>query len=532
MNTSLLFRKRSPLTDDDLPFITGNETHGEIAVRNETGQASVSAIMVRALKCAASGDITNGGIESDKAIATLSHSKSTPGATPGAKFDLTTGTVFIPNGEAEKITYYFGLPFILEALTSNSASIDFLKAYYDLVRHVAAFGFSASVKPALMRAADELYFWVRYKDQPVDPANDRLQAMTIGNSNTDMEGIRRFVTKYPVPISALSNPEDLKDLIERVTGEPLVTPEDPLPVTSISGSLFVGPQMEMLMDAALAEETILLTGPTGSGKTLCVLEFLRLKHPEALFVSMEGKEGMLDVDFLGAYLPQEDNSRKWQDGPLLYAMRAANYIGGVVLFIDEMNRFQSEQQNIFIGLLNRKPGMILSQMGITESVRPDLDYYYVQVPMTSEHVFCPCSALTIIAACNLGAGYTVHRFDHALRRRFDTVIDFEYLPITEEKGMLVTLGLSAKQAEMMAKLAARTREMSSNGELPGCINTAQLLNWGKKIKRQSIGHDLDAIMTQAKLCWADQVCGRDLAGRVNKGAFEGLIDQVKALKLI
>ena len=527
MNTSMLFRKRSPLVEDGLPFITGNENH-EFAAKRNPGEGTASAILIRALKTTVQGEVSAGGFQSGNSVATLSKSKSS-GSSQGASFDLSSGDVYIPNGDADKVTYYFGLPFILQALMSGIDAIDFLMAYYDLLKQYQVHGFGEKIKPALLRAADELYYWVRYGNLEVDPENDRLTAVNIKNSLPASTSIKAFVDSNTVPVKALNELPTLKTLIEEATGElledfgasgsPVAAFAGVAPVSSTPGRAFIGPQYDVLQEAALAGETILLTGPTGSGKTLCVLDYVRNERSESLFVAMEGKEGMLDMDFLGAYLPQEDNTRKWVDGPLLYALRGGNLYGEVVLFVDEINRFQSEQQNIFISLLNRKPGSILRQMGIEDpSIDMDGLYYYVQVPMTSEHVYCPCSNLAIIAACNLGSGYTVHRFDHALRRRFETAIEFDYLPLAQEKEMIVRIGLNAKQAEVMAKLAVRTREMFANGELPGCINTAHLTNWAAKIRRHKIGNDLTTIMEQAKLVWADQVCGRDLTGKINKGA--------------
>lgn len=49
MDTVLLFRKRTPLTDDRLPWLRGSEEHPWTARRNTSGKGVVSAILVRAL---------------------------------------------------------------------------------------------------------------------------------------------------------------------------------------------------------------------------------------------------------------------------------------------------------------------------------------------------------------------------------------------------------------------------------------------------------------------------------------------------
>ena len=54
MDTSLLFRKRAALTDEGLPWLRGDERSAAwCAHRNSTGEAGVSAILIRAVQAAA-----------------------------------------------------------------------------------------------------------------------------------------------------------------------------------------------------------------------------------------------------------------------------------------------------------------------------------------------------------------------------------------------------------------------------------------------------------------------------------------------
>ena len=57
MDTVLLFRKRTPLTDDRLPWLRGSEEHPWAARRNASGKGVVSAILVRALLSALEGSV-------------------------------------------------------------------------------------------------------------------------------------------------------------------------------------------------------------------------------------------------------------------------------------------------------------------------------------------------------------------------------------------------------------------------------------------------------------------------------------------
>lgn len=58
---------------------------------------------------------------------------------------------------------------------------------------------------------------------------------------------------------------------------------------------------------------------------------------DSFLVTIEGKEGLTDLDFIGAILPQENGTRKLVDGPLLHAMRQTR-LEPVLLFLDEVNR--------------------------------------------------------------------------------------------------------------------------------------------------------------------------------------------------
>ena len=55
-------------------------------------------------------------------------------------------------------------------------------------------------------------------------------------------------------------------------------------------------------------ENALLAGPTGTGKTFAVGLIARVLGWRV--ETVEGKEGLIDLDFLGAYIPAEDDPRK------------------------------------------------------------------------------------------------------------------------------------------------------------------------------------------------------------------------------
>ncbi len=523
MNISTLFRKRSPMTDEGMPWLNCSQEHTWTAKRNTTGKAAPSAILIRALISAIEGGIVDINANAARTLLRVQvKSTSTPGAVAFCWIDWSSAARYnIPHGEGEKITYHLGALGIVTALANPNEAVDFLEAYKSLMLDFRRNGKSEFIRPTLCRAADELYYWMRYAGANTDTANDRLSA-----AQFVVDAVDPSVFTNSLDANALTDPIAL----EQIMKEP-VAPVQPIEVPAAAPAAapggFVGWQAAALTEAISNGDNVLLAGPTGTGKTYALHQVIT--NTELLLVTIEGKEGLTDLDFIGAILPQADGSRRWVDGPLLRAMRMAA-ADPVLLFLDEVNRVNRIFLNILLGLMNPKTGRSCRQMGL--DVQGEGPFYVIEVPMTSEIVACPAAHLRIVAAGNFGRAYQVYDLDPAVRRRFDTVIEFDYLDYNDELALLLreTL-LGPKPAEVLVKLAQETRRLLSNGELPGCVDTASLLNWAKKCQRSKLSSQ-SVIMQAAKLTWADTVCGRDHTGRVNQGAFKALEDYLTSLAIL
>lgn len=412
---------------------------------------------------------------------------------------------------------------IVQALANPRSAQDFWTAYVPLLSAFKQYNLSEEIKPALCLAADELYYWLRYANGAPEAANCRLESLQIGSGRTNPDATAMF----HVNIDPLTNPDALRKLLD----VPLAAAASPAAATNSEIPLaggFVGWQTQTLGEALRNGENVLLAGPTGTGKTYALFQVVNSSL--AQLVSVEGKEGLTDLDFIGAILPKQDGSRGWVDGPLLRALRIAE-TNPVLLFLDEINRIPRVHLNLLLGLMNPKSEATCRQMGL--KVSGQTCFYVLEVPMTSEIVACPVAHLRIVAAGNFGRAYQVYELDPAVRRRFDTVIEFDYLDYPNEMALVrrETPGLDTRAAEVLVKVAQETRRLLGNGELPGCVDTASLLNWARKCQSNLVCSQ-ETIMKAAKLTWADTVCGRDHTGRVNQGSFKALEDYVASLAIL
>ncbi len=534
MDIGLLFRKRHALSDEGLPWLRGDERSAAwCARRNTTGEAGVSAILIRAVQAAAQHhairDVRFSAKDGRPLLIVSSTSKSTGKVIESYLWSGTPWAAYLPNGSPDRVTYYLGLLGLAEAMAAPAAYGDLLNAYENLITAIKGGAILAAHKDLLCRAADELYFALRYMDLPVDSANDRLGNLTIDDlAAVGTISASTGVTPY-VP-QVFYEPAELHAYrgASAPTAIPLARPlkAKPRVAPTLNGlGRFVGRQAQLIYDGLRRGKTVLLAGPTGTGKTLAVEEVAQ-QLPDARLVRIEGQEGLLDVDFLGNIVPREE-LRVWQDGPLAEAILAAQ-IDPVLLFIDEVTRIPREQINLLIGFLNRKSGDLCRQENL--DVDGDGPFYVARVPQDNSKVFtCPCDHLLIVAAANFGKDYAVYPLDPALRRRFTMVVEFDYPAKDAEIDLLArSAGLERAIAETLVAVAIESRRVHENGDLPGQIDTASLIEWGRKCVEFE-ARTSTAVMDMAALTWADLVCGRTPDGRVNPGHFAALRDHLDAL---
>ena len=354
MDIGLLFRKRHALTDEGLPWLRGDERGPWCAHRNLTREAGVSAILIRAVQAAAQHhaicEARFAAKDGRPIIIVSSTSKSTGKVIESYLVSgdaASSWAAYLPNGNADRVTYYLGLLVLAEAMAAPSAYLDLLDAYEELITATKGGAILETHKDLLCRTADEVYYGLRYQDLPVDAAHDRLSDLQVHDlAAFTASGVSGGVTPF--------SPQVFYDTAQlrayrSGTSAPTTTPTARSPKTRSRPVARAAPSPERPRSFCRAAGAVDLRRPAArqdgaAGRADGHGQDARGRRSGAADAGrtarrIEGKEGLLDVDFLGNIVPREDQ-RVWQDGPLAEAIQAAQ-CDPVVLFIDEVDTIPS-----------------------------------------------------------------------------------------------------------------------------------------------------------------------------------------------
>lgn len=304
--------------------------------------------------------------------------------------------------------------------------------------------------------------------------------------------------EQPTDLSAgFDGGEDLKSaftdtgVLRRFVGDS--TPQEVPQQAEPDATGFVGDLPIKLSDCVRRGKHVLLTGPTATGKTLCVEQVcLQLGAPLTV---IRGSEGLEDRDLIGATVLEAEASEaghvatktRFTYGPLPQAMilgrkqydrhlqeiedakregREPVRIPPSVLLIDEINRLQLRFQNFIVSTMN---------------VRKVTQDYYLRIPDTNEEITCADGFLVIVAARNVGGAFLgTNPMDLALERRFYKKVQVDYLPSEHEAALVQSrTGLDPKLTQVLVKVAADTRFQLAQLKAP--IDTGTLLTWAEEL---------------------------------------------------
>ena len=220
-----------------------------------------------------------------------------------------------------------------------------------------------------------------------------------------------------------------------------------------------------LMQAWEMGEKVLITGPTGSGKSSLVEYCCALTGRPFIRINMTGD---IESSVLFGSLVVEGGATVWKDGPVTEAVRY-----GAVVCIDEWDVTPPE---ILFGLqylLEEGGKLFLKEMpgdSTEKFIVPHKDFRLV------------CSGNTVGQGDDVGrfAGTTVQNV--ASIDRFQTTIVLDYLAASHETKIIndTCAGLASGMAEKMVSFAALVRTSNKQGNINLSVSPRTLINWGRK----------------------------------------------------
>ena len=207
-----------------------------------------------------------------------------------------------------------------------------------------------------------------------------------------------------------------------------------------------------------------LSGPPGSGKTAVV----EGAYGDDL-ITVSGHGDMTVSNFVGTHMPLPDGTWKWQDGPLLKAMKE-----GKVLFVDEGTRIPAEVLNILFSVMDGRNMLRVDD-------RPDDPIVY------------GAKGFYVVMGYNpdtLGA----RPLDEALTSRFRVQIE-----VKTDHATAKSLGVPAVAIRIAANLAKRDQEDRKNGGPGFAVPQMRELLAMRDLVKAGVGEDF-ALATLVASC--------------------------------
>lgn len=230
--------------------------------------------------------------------------------------------------------------------------------------------------------------------------------------------------------------------------------------------------LAMAVEASLDPEeddvwNVLLTGPTGSGKTHLVYEVCHaLGRP---VITIQGADGLPPEHLIGYRGIRSDGhggtETYWVDGLIPRAMRM-----GAVLYIDEPNALPDGIRFYVFSAMDHRRQITLAE--------------------NDGEVVTAAPGFLVVGAMNEGAGYggtTV--LNHAFRDRFDLCVDLDYLDERSERKLLAercdidnSMARKIAEAGQMLRIASDTTN-GGKKKVRTPISTRTLITWGRLVRR-------------------------------------------------
>lgn len=237
----------------------------------------------------------------------------------------------------------------------------------------------------------------------------------------------------------------------------------PTEVEEFIGSESVLEEIEAEFTYRSRKPHFLLSGPTGSGKTLLAYN-LAAKYNIPL-IPIQAKYAMDDADLIG-YPMLVNNETRFIDGPITKALLASRE-GDVIVLIDEVNRAETRAKNSLFSALDDRGQVEINARG-GEIIKGDT------------------GNLIIIATANEGREYYTERVDLAERRRLANKHRIDHVGMTDpeaEVNLIVERTPATHDlAYLLVKVANGVRKIGADESVRVVrrgVPTSMVLNWAE-----------------------------------------------------
>lgn len=254
----------------------------------------------------------------------------------------------------------------------------------------------------------------------------------------------------------------------------------------------------------LPRKNLLLTGPTGSGKTSLIEQYAARMNREVIRVGCHGR--MEFQELLGGQRLTRDEQggvvTTYQDGPLVTAMRQ-----GAILLLDEANFLSPAVVGGLNGVLDGAP---LLNPDTGEVIRPHAGF---RIAATGNAVDGGADAANYRGA---------QKQNIALLDRY-LAVEVDYMSPQDEAKILhrAAGNLTGEVIDLLVRVAAEVRTGFKEGSIGATLSTRVLVAWGRMLEMFAGDASGDALLEQTKNC-----LGYALTNRVNKDdrfVIEGLL---------
>ena len=291
-------------------------------------------------------------------------------------------------------------------------------------------------------------------------------------------------------------------VIEQIESDPTTKKwiEETLLGTGTSSAKDIQGRLRLALKKA---KSILLYGPTGSGKTHTVLE--AIKEEKLPLYQINITNGLEDIDLLQKLIPDPETG-KWQriEGELVKAFKHARE-EKIAILLEEVSRSSKSLRNLLIKAMDKK------------------DNSYTLHDFTSgKYITVPAENLVWIATANLGASYgDTSELDPALMRRFSLTVFVDY-DIQKELSILKEI-VDEDTAKKMVDFAKKVRENYLAGRLPYPLDTGTLVEWAEMTV------ETEDPIEAAEMVFLYRIVERDSFGYPEKGQLEVIKEELEAL---